>query len=131
MLFVFLFSFHYCTAVGKAYFWTSSLQHSTICMRMKGENQGRRETQKPVLTSNQICCIDFATLALEQIRGAARFPRGSPERSRRRANGRAACAHTRGPAGARPSAGMRRLRQAGEALITEAAGATRSPFPAR
>lgn len=54
---------------------------NTTCMRMKGENQGKGETQKQVLTSNQICCIDLATLALEQIRETAALPsgtRGSP-----------------------------------------------------
>lgn len=45
-------------------------------MRKKGENQGKRETQKQVLTSNQICCIDFATLALQKIRETATLPSG-------------------------------------------------------
>jgi len=38
-------------------------------MRVREEKEKKREKQKQVPTSNQICCIDFATLAFEQIRG--------------------------------------------------------------
>lgn len=114
-------------------------------MRMKGENQGERETQKQVLTSNQICCIDFATLALEQIRETATLPSRmcrSPERGSSGGaptaaqTGRPACAHTRAAPWMRTppeplSDGMRGLGEVREALITEAAGAARSPFPTR
>lgn len=76
-------------------------------MRMKGENQGRRETQKQVLTSNKICCIDFATLALEQIRGTGTLPsrmRCSLEQGGSGGTNRQpACAHTHRLCGAHPS----------------------------
>lgn len=113
-------------------------------MRTKGENQGKRETQKQVLTSNQICCIDFATLALEQIRETATLPSGKHCSLERGGSGGAPHlpqtggrdAHTRAALGMRApperrSGGMRGMRRVREALITEAAGATRSPFPAR
>lgn len=104
--------FHYCSAVGKAYFWAGLLQYLTICMRVRGEKEKKKEIQKQVLTSNQICCIDFATLALEQIRETATLSlriRSSLERAGSKGahpdtqRGTSACTHTRARAGARGS----------------------------
>lgn len=39
--FFFSFSFHNCSAVGKAYFCVSLSQYSTICMRVRGEKEKR------------------------------------------------------------------------------------------
>lgn len=130
--------FQYCSAVGKAYFWAGFLQYVTICMRARGEKEKKKETQKQVLTSNQICCIDFATSALEQIRETATLSlriRSSLERAGSKGahpdtqRGTSACTHTH--AGGRTRlcgciSPNRALRW--EALITEAAEATRSPF---
>lgn len=72
-------------------------------MRVRGEKEKKKETQKQVLTSNQICCIDFATLALEQIRETATLSpriRSSLERAGSKGahagthGGTSACTHT-------------------------------------
>lgn len=110
-------------------------------MRVRGEKEKKKEIQKQVLTSNQICCIDFATLALEQIRETATLSlriRSSLERAGSKGahpdtqRGTSACTHTHARAGGRtrlygyvsPNRAFR-----WEALIAEAAEATRSPFP--